>query len=143
MQDELEKLEGAHFDAHLRKPISKTELIQTIANYIEHNKSEPQNELKTEPTVLEKEETVFSDIFCAEIQKEVLPLYDEAQVSNDLALIERFAQQLLESALSHEVVEIQSYAEALLLEIECFEIDKIMELMNSFDRRISSCIKID
>ena len=138
MQDELNKLKLERFDDYLRKPISKDELFSSMAKYLSYQLHELPKNIKVENKDITQE--TFNDKFCLELKENIFPLFKQAQLSNDFSAISDFAQRLLILADVHGLKEISAYANELISQIELFEIDSIMMLMESFEARIRSCI---
>ncbi|MCW8838997.1 MAG: transporter substrate-binding domain-containing protein [Thiovulaceae bacterium] len=129
MREELDKLGQNNFNGYLRKPVSKSELYQSISEHIEY-KSINQT-IESNETEL-KSETIENLQNLVESTDKLLESYEKAISTNDMSSIEDFAKLLLKESKENDVNYMIIYANTLLDYIDSFDIDGINSLLNEF-----------
>jgi len=139
---DVEFFEGVHLVGHLKKPISLVELFKVtlrVFNDDEVSKVEEIDQIKEKRTVSDfTYDTQDIVAFLGDISKEIAPLYGEADMTNDLASIEKFAKALKTCSQKHNIEEMKDFAENLLEKISLFDIDMINSMMQEYQEKIES-----
>ncbi len=137
MQEELQKIESERFAGYLRKPVTKQELYEMLTKYIKFStKSNKQKEELINPFHKNIDKEQLRD-FSMQLEREkVSQLYQKAILTNDLALIEEFANRLYEIAKVHNIEVFIDYCKNLFDDIDVFDINEIISLLKKYPQMI-------
>lgn len=125
------------FDGYLRKPVTKLQLLKELSRFLKYkeissNKSE---ERSKETDIVELLETnkKFTPDMKHSFFDVIIPQYESVRKSLYISKIKQFAIDLDEFADLHQYQKAKTFANDLLLQADNFKIDKIMQLLNSFN----------
>jgi len=134
MQSDIKQIKCSSFNGLLRKPASKSELLQEISKYLKYQKtSKPKTPIKKIVTFNNTEDIRE---FLNTQKSIIYPAFEKARKNNDLNAITNFAQMLLEKSKKYKIEYATDYAETLLEKTNAFEIDAINKLLNEYDNMI-------
>lgn len=130
MREQLEEIMQYDFNSYLRKPVSRSDILRSVADYL--------------PCAIEKkpQDDEFSllkqDLPIIELSSLLLRLrnlqgqWTEIKDKGDFQLIENFASQLLRLAQDHQAEHLRDYADRLVAGVMAFDIEAVTALMNSY-----------
>ena len=134
MQSDIKQIKCSSFNGLLRKPASKSELLQEISKYLKYQKtSKPKTPIKKIVTFNNTEDIRE---FLNTQKSIIYPAFEKARKNNDLNAITNFAQMLLEKSKKYKIEYATDYAETLLEKTNAFEIDAINKLLNDYKKMI-------
>lgn len=130
MQDDFERISCEHFNAYLKKPVLRSELINSLSEFLPHQR-----------LIIPEQKSTAISLSGAELQ--VLPVVLEqlkqlnqhwqlVSASNNISAMKAFAQNLLKLAEQHDFTPLQAYAENLMDCIHHFDINGITTLLREF-----------
>ncbi len=142
LQEQKEKYQDV-YDAYLRKPISKNELIATLAEFLPHTKENPP--LTPDPSQEGNTRDILEDLkdyaahtvpfpqaFLDKLDSELLPRHKE--VSEVLSLDEmiEFAEIIISVGNTFAIPPLKHYGEVLLHYIKVFDFINMKRLLGQF-----------
>ncbi|WP_321367120.1 ATP-binding protein [uncultured Desulfuromusa sp.] len=130
MREQLEEMMQYDFNAYLRKPVSRFDILRSIADYlpctVEKNPQEGElNSLKQDGPIIELPSLLLR---LRNLQEQWAEIKDRG----DFQLIEDFASQLLQLAQDHQAERLHDYADKLSAGVAAFDIEAVAALMNSY-----------
>jgi signal transduction histidine kinase/CheY-like chemotaxis protein len=130
MQKDFEKIQQQErFDAYLRKPVSKKELLQTVMEFLKHSVKNRVLETKTK----DKLDSINDPKgFLQELGKIADKFYNIALKSNDIDTMQQFAQAVLDAANKFNFDYMRNFAQELIEKIEIFDIEAIEEMLKKY-----------
>jgi len=130
MTDEYEQLKTKNFDDYLRKPVSRVELFEKLAHFLEHTQIENQAQPEISFTLSEQELVSLPNVLDSLSME--MERWEEVKASNDLSDMQQFANNLIQIAEQHQFSLLADYASSLLAKIEVFDIVGIDAELNAF-----------
>ncbi len=142
------KIEEAGFDGYLKKPVSGSELYAEIASFLPHSIVHEQGEMQSTSSVttnnlsdsLQKEQENLPLSFDSSVRKYIreqfLAHWAQVNGSGDIAAVALFAEALQGAADEGRLVSLGAYASELKSAADAFDLDKMQNLLGSFERRI-------
>lgn len=131
MTDEFEKATSSDFNGFLKKPVLRAELFKAVADYVEHeflNKEEDKKPLAT-LTFEEKQHFVsLFDRFPVLIEES-----KELSESNNIGAITEFAEKIEAVMKDKPIAMLESYVEQLHMDLNSFDIAGIKKALKSFE----------
>ncbi len=133
MQGERDRVEDAHFDGYLRKPVLRHDLFLEASRFLKHelclvqkNSSEPkvalrEATLKQLPEILERMSNTMAQ------------LHQKARASNNISDIRMFATALKTLAQEYEVEMLMAYGLELDAALDSFDIGLLQQLLNRYE----------
>ncbi|WP_177428688.1 transporter substrate-binding domain-containing protein [Candidatus Venteria ishoeyi] len=120
MHDEYERIKSEDFDAYLRKPVLKTELIKELIQFLPYEQIKTEHE-KTQKLVLsEQERQILPQILIS--LEQLLPDLQQIQKTNNIAAIQIFSTHLDTLAKESKISILHNYAKTLSESIQTFDI---------------------
>ncbi len=130
MKDGHERVKSENFDGYLRKPVSRRELFNSMARFLDHHQ-------------LTKEKSQPFDISLSLAEQNVLPEVLKKlesmnehwlviQANNNISEIKQFSRDLIGIAEQYHFGPLFRYAEQLMEKISSFDVEGIKTLLESF-----------
>lgn len=134
MGEDLEKVNQYGFNGYLRKPVSRRELLQSVATYLSiSDTAEKQKVDIIEHTDIN---TAMLEDFLLSIDEHLLPEWNHIKDKGDFELIQQFAVKLNKNAISHQIDHMVIYTEQLQEMISSFDIIEVDSMMKQFPELI-------
>jgi len=134
MQGEHERLKSEHFDAYLRKPVLRNELLLTLGKFLKYTVKKQKNKAPKEEISLSEKAKLNLGTVLTLLQEKVLPLHSKALQSKSISDIKTVNKRLEEIAMEYDVAAIKKYCDALNEAIDVFDIAKIDQLLRGFPK---------
>ena len=136
MTDDFERLKSDDFDGYLRKPVLKADLTRELSKYLPFEEGGSKKE--TNSFVLQLTDQELSNLLPAVNSLEKLTaLCSQISKTNNIAELQKFADEVKDVAQNHPISVIEKYAEQLTFNIGCFDIAAIKLSLNEFQRLIN------
>ncbi|WP_347985805.1 transporter substrate-binding domain-containing protein [Methylomonas sp. AM2-LC] len=130
MQDDFERIQSDHFDAYLKKPILRQELVACLSQFLPHQVNEPEP-LQNKNVSLTEAELLVLPMVLQQLHQQQ-DNWKTIQDSNNISAMKRFAANLLKIADEYDFTPLQDYANNLQDCIGHFDIDGITTLLREF-----------
>ena len=131
LQRDYDKIKSSHFDGYLRKPVLRSDLFKEICRFLpfQQQQSEQLPEiLKLNDKALENLETIIHYM-----ESDLHLLWQEAQKSNKISTMNRFAEHINTLADTYQIQTLQEYSAELKAYIKAFDIKNISRCLNRFE----------
>lgn len=126
------------FDGYLRKPITKQQLLNEIARFLQH--TEEQQIVQESSSILNIQSDLFGKInseMIADFNDNILPEFNIVKKSLYVSKIKQFADKLIKFGDKYQIEEAQTYGKEIIKQANTFRIDKIITLFNDFQQFIN------
>jgi len=126
------------FDGYLRKPITKQQLLNEIARFLQH--TEEQQIVQESSSILNIQSDLFGKInseMIADFNDNILPEFNIVKKSLYVSKIKQFANKLIKFGDKYQIEEAQTYGKEIIKQANTFRIDKIITLFNDFQQFIN------
>lgn len=124
------------FDGYLRKPVTKQQLLNELARFMQHTEEEKADEKSTIFTVQENLLEKINSEMIADFEENILPEFHIVKKSLYISKIKQFADKLIKFGEKYNIEEAQSYGKEIIKQASTFRIDKIIGLFNDFQQFI-------
>ncbi len=131
MQDEYEKVKSENFDAYLRKPVSRFDLIKVFKQFLEYKVIE-QSVKKENVFTLNEKTKLNLGVILIQIEENIMPLLIKAQKSKNINDIKVMNDALKNIADEYEIDILKEYCLDLGEAIEIFDIAKMDSMLRDF-----------
>lgn len=123
------------FDDFLRKPIGKSELINTLSKFLEHTKKVQLRSVPPKKEVLAPSDVQDVDVLLCELesQKAVVVAFVEVPLVDE---IEVFAEQMQRLAEAHGYQALQTWADDVMIHARLLNVEKLLLCLKNFDALI-------
>ncbi len=136
MGEDLEKVNQYGFDAYLRKPVSRQELLRVAAQFLPFADSQPEHqETAIEPADFELPQ--LQD-FLTIIETDLLPFWQTVKDKGDFDLISQFALKLHQQAVTYSIVPIVDFTKRLQEYVASYDIIEVDGMMKQFPALVSA-----
>ena len=134
-----QKLEEAHFNGKLLKPISVTDLLSEVSKYLTHTKNEDISIKKTpsELKLSEEQKNILLDKDSSYINDLYLLAIDDAFVDSAI----KFGKSLLEINKELEIEILNKIGKSIIYYAENYDIEKMKESLLQYDKFIKKIKK--
>jgi len=130
------------FDAYIRKPVVKTELIKTIAQYLPHKRKKQQIIKKISIKTDNNHDKKLLIKLIENLNNEPTQLWKKATKSNHFNDIKSFANSLETTLKDYPIKQLQNYIFNLNNNIELFDISGLQKALNKFPDLLAEITKI-
>jgi len=149
-KEQLDKVKSS-FDDYVLKPLSKRQLILTLAKFLPHDDIKfqvaegkqymNQNSIDYDNLVVEIDSEQIQEELVTIIYRKILPLYEEARNKQSFRLIKDFANAVKEAGETYKNTLLTNFGIEMLQYINSFNIQSITVKMNYFPKIISVITK--
>ena len=133
--NEKAKTEAHGFDGYLAKPVNIAELLRTLSHYLKYTTKAgtdvPQVATEVDST-LNPENIANLPKLRGQIDQQVMPLWEEANIMMEMDVVAKLAEQMIELGNEYNLPIFIHYGEALLESSQTFEIDSIQKALEEF-----------
>ena len=135
MQDEYEQAKSENFNGYLRKPILRNDLFRELSNFLEYQKEEHKKDVP-ETLGLNLSEYAMQNItmIIEALEREIMPLYENAVSSNNITEMQVFTSKLDELAQKYEIDAFKEYLQDFSEAIDTFDIIQMQSLLREYTR---------
>ncbi|PKM35590.1 MAG: histidine kinase [Gammaproteobacteria bacterium HGW-Gammaproteobacteria-10] len=130
MKDEYDRVKTAHFDAYLRKPILKANLIEELAKFLPFDRDEENQADPVQVLLTEDQRAILPEVLAA--LEKLSPQCEQAASNNNISAMKAFAENVSAIGERHRFTPVLDYAERLERHIDSFDIVEIKQGLNEF-----------
>ncbi len=130
MKDEYDRVKTAHFDAYLRKPVLKADLIEELAKFLPFDRDEMAQVEPNSLVLTTEQQAVLPEVLAA--LGKLSSQCEQAAFSNNISTMKTFAENVSAIGEHYRFTPILDYAERLERHIDSFDIVEIKQGLNEF-----------
>lgn len=129
-----EKTIKSKFNGHLRKPISKQDLITALQKYLPVDSSAKESKVALNKKQNEKKIKYknIPEALSIKLKNEILPVWNEINLLNDINDINKFSLLLIQTGNEFEYKPLIDYGEKLYFYTTNFDLDRVYSYFSNF-----------
>jgi len=134
--NEKAKIEAYGFEGYLSKPINLSELLRKLSHYLKSTKKAvadvPQVATTSVNSTLNPENIANFSQLQGKFEKEVMPLWEEANIMMEMDVVAELAEKMIELGKEYNLPVFIRYGEPLLESSQTFDITSIQNALEAF-----------
>lgn len=132
MGGDLDKVKEYGFDAYIRKPASKSDIINKLAQYLPYKNREDEEQVTENEVVFKDMQT--KEHFAKKFQEEFLKEYEDVKDKGDMELIRALNEKMIKMLDVDDIKVVRDYTNELDVCINGFDLVELYNLLAAYPK---------